>query len=324
MKAKQNNEIVIFGMENSQDLANKIGEHLNMPIVPVQKIKFADGEELLYSNEVVRNKTVFVICNTGKPVNDNLMGLLIFIDSLKRASAKAIIVVMTYYGYARQDRKASGRQPITAKLVADLLTVAGATKIITTDLHNPSIQGFFNIPVDDLGGQFIFSNELRKRKENYVIVSPDHGGAVRARQLSELLMHDEEIAIIDKRRTAPNKSEIMGVLGNVEGKNVIVYDDIIDTGGTIINAARILKQRGAKKIIIAATHGLFSRGFQMFEDEAIIDEVIVSDSTNHDDIAHFSKLKVISMAHFLSLVIGANINKTSITEVYDAFSKGIV
>ncbi|WP_027122827.1 ribose-phosphate pyrophosphokinase [Metamycoplasma spumans] len=319
---KVDDNVVIFGMENSKKLADEIGQFLNREITPVQKITFADGEQLLYSDTTVRNKTVFIVCNTSKPVNENLMSLLIFIDSLKRASAKRIICVMTYYGYARQDRKASGRQPITAKLVADLLEVAGAAKVITIDLHNPSIQGFFNIPVDDLRGQFIFSNELRKREDKFVIVSPDHGGAVRARQLSELLNTGEQIAIIDKRRTGPNVSEIMGVLGNVKDKNVIIYDDIIDTGGTIIHAAEALKAQGAKKVIIAATHGLFSKGFEMFENNEIIDEVIITNSIDHSSMSHFKKLRELSMAQFLGMVIQANINNSSITEIYDAYSHG--
>ncbi|TDU96763.1 ribose-phosphate pyrophosphokinase [Metamycoplasma hyosynoviae] len=319
MENKKLNDVVIFGMDNSIQLAKRIGKYIKTNVEEVEKITFADGENLLFSDITVRNKSVFVICNTAKPVNENLMQLLIFIDSLKRASAKHINVVITYYGYARQDRKAAGRQPITAKLVADLLEKAGCTKIIAIDLHNPSIQGFFNIPVDDLRGQFIFANELRSRKNDFVIVSPDHGGAVRARQLSELLNNGEQIAIIDKRRTAPNVSEIMGVLGNVKDKNVVIFDDIIDTGGTIINATRALKEKGAKKIIVAATHGLFSKGFEMFENEPVIDEVIITDSTNKEDLKHFKKLKILSLAEFLSMVIEANINKTSITEVYDAY-----
>ncbi|WP_373437945.1 ribose-phosphate pyrophosphokinase [Metamycoplasma equirhinis] len=320
--AKEQDNIVIFGMDNSEKLTAEIGKFLKRDVLPVQKIVFADGENLVYSDTTVRNKTVFVICNTSKPVNDNLMSLLIFIDSLKRASAERIICVMTYYGYARQDRKASGRQPITAKLVADLLETAGVNKVITIDLHNPSIQGFFDIPVDDLRGQFIFSNELRNRTDKFVIVSPDHGGAVRARQLSELLKSDEQIAIIDKRRTGPNVSEIMGVLGNVENKNVVIYDDIIDTGGTIIHAAETLKKQGAKKVIIAATHGLFSRGFEMFENNPIIDEVIITNSIDHSYLSKFSKIKELSMAKFLGLVIQANINNSSIAEIYDAYSQG--
>ncbi|WP_211333773.1 ribose-phosphate pyrophosphokinase [[Mycoplasma] falconis] len=320
----RNENITIFGMDNSKKLAKEIGGYLDCEIEDIQKTTFADGEHLLWSNTTVRNKTVFIICNTSKPVNDNLMDLLIFIDSLKRASAKRIICVMTYYGYSRQDRKTSGRHPITAKLVADLLEKAGADKIIAIDLHNASIQGFFNIPVDDLRGQFIFVNELRNREDKFVIVSPDHGGAVRARQLSELLNKEANIAIIDKRRTGPNVSEIMGVLGDVKDENVIIFDDIIDTGGTIIHAAEALKKQGAKKIIIAATHGLFSRGFEMFENNPIIDEVIITNSIDHSDLSHFKKLKELSMAHFLSLVIEANVNNTSITEIYNDYGKGSI
>ena len=321
MSIKNSNDVVIFGLENSWELAQKISKYINIEVSPIQKITFADGEKLLYSDLTVRNKSVFIICNTSKPVNDNLMELLIFIDSLKRASAKDINVVITYYGYARQDRKAAGRQPISARLVADLLQTSGASKIIAIDLHNPSIQGFFNIPVDDLRGQFIFGKELKNRKDKFVIVSPDHGGAVRARQLSELLQSDDEIAIIDKRRTGPNKSEIMGVLGNVENKNVVIYDDIIDTGGTILHAVKALKQQGAKKIIVAATHGLFSKGFDMFENDENVTEVIVTDSTNLKNTQNYKKLRILSLDEFLGKVIEANINKTSITEVYNAYSK---
>ncbi|MGX9339254.1 ribose-phosphate pyrophosphokinase [Mycoplasma sp. 332] len=319
---KLDENVIIFGMDNSEKLANEIAKYLDTDVKKVNKVVFADGENLVYPDETVRNKTVFVINNTGKPVNDNLMSLLIFIDALKRASAKRIICVTTYYGYARQDRKTSGRHPISAKLVADLLETAGADKIIVVDLHNASIQGFFNIPVDDLRGQFIFAKELRKRKDKFVIVSPDHGGAVRARQLSECLNSDEPIAIIDKRRTGPNVSEIMGVLGNVNGKNVIIYDDIIDTGGTIIHAAETLKAQGANKVIIAATHGLFSRGFEMFESNPIIDEVIITNSVDHSHLSHFKKLKELSMAEFLGLVIEANTNSTSISEIYKEYSNG--
>ncbi|AZZ65640.1 ribose-phosphate pyrophosphokinase [Metamycoplasma phocicerebrale] len=318
---KDNKDFVIFGMDNSLELAKQIGKFIKQEIQPVDKTVFADGERILSTNITVRNRDVYIICNTGKPVNDNLMDLMIFVDALKRANAKSIVCVLTYYGYARQDRKAKGRQPITAKLVADLLETAGITKLITIDLHNASIQGFFNIPVDDLRGQFIFSSELRKRKEKFVIVSPDHGGAVRARQLSELLNDDEQIAIIDKRRTGPNVSEIMGVLGNVKDKNVIIYDDIIDTGGTIIHAAKTLKEQGAKKIIIAATHGLFSRGFEMFENNPIINEVIITNSIDHSHLSHFKKLKELSMAEFLGLVIQANMNNNSISDIYEDYSK---
>ncbi|MEX1815800.1 ribose-phosphate pyrophosphokinase [Metamycoplasma hominis] len=321
MKAKKEDNVVIFGMENSQKLAQEIGKYLNKEILPVKTTVFADGECLLKSETTVRNKDVYIICNTSKPVNDNIMSLLILIDSLRRSSAKSINCVMTYYGYARQDRKASGRDPISAALVAKMYETAGADKIITIDLHNASIQGFFNIPVDDLRGQFIFSNELLNRKEKLVIVSPDHGGAVRARQLSELLNNEEQIAIIDKRRTGPNKCEIMGVLGDVKDKNVLIYDDIIDKGGTIIHAAEALKANGAKNIIIAATHGLFSKGFEMFENNAMIDEVIITNSIDHSHLSNFKKLRELSLAQFLSMVINANIESKSITEVYNAYGK---
>lgn len=312
-------KIRIFAGSSSKELAKKIAEYLEIDLSSNQIVKFADGETFVKSNESVRGCKVFIIQSTSKPVNESLMELLIFIDALRRASAREITAVIPYYGYARQDRKAAGRQPISARLVADLLQTAGASKIIAIDLHNPSIQGFFNIPVDDLRGQFIFGKELKNRKDKFVIVSPDHGGAVRARQLSELLQSDDEIAIIDKRRTGPNKSEIMGVLGNVADKNVVIYDDIIDTGGTILHAVEALKEQGAKKIIVAATHGLFSKGFDMFENDSNVTEVIVTDSTNLKNTQNYKKLRILSLDEFLGKVIEANINKTSITEVYNDY-----
>ncbi|MBU4691142.1 ribose-phosphate pyrophosphokinase [Mycoplasma zalophi] len=313
---------IIFGMDNSWDLAEEIGQILELEVHKPNKITFSDGETLLSSDITVRNLDTYIICNTGRNVHDNLMELLIFIDSLKRASAKTINVVMTYYGYARQDRKADGRQPITAKLVADLLEVAGITKLTTVDLHNSSIQGFFNVSVDDLRAQLIFSEELRKRNAEFTVVSPDHGGAVRARTLSELISNDVKIAIIDKRRTAPNVSEVMGVLGDVQDKNVVIIDDIIDTGGTIIKAAKTLKENGAKDILVAATHGIFSKGFEMFENEESIKEVIITNSMDIDHLRKFKKIKILSLGFLLAHVIKQNINRKSLTEIYNAYKDG--
>lgn len=313
------NKTVLFAMPNSQILGQKISQKLHIPLTKITKTTFADGEMLLVSQETIRNKNVFIVASTCKPVNDNIMELLIFIDSLKRASARSITVVTSYYGYARQDRKASGRQPISARLVADLIQTAGATKIIVVDLHNSSIQGFFSIPLDDLRGQYIFADYIKKHYPNrrYTIVSPDHGGAVRARILAELISDEIDIAIVDKRRTSPNKSEILGILGNVKDRNVIIIDDMIDTGGTIIKAAETLKKNGAINISIAATHGIFSRGFEAFEKSKAISEVFITDTIEDVHKIKSSKLTIISAANILADTIQATIESTSVTKIYE-------
>lgn len=307
---------VLFGMHNSTELAKLISKHTNIPLTKIEHEIFADGEVLLYSSDTVRGCDVYVIASTSSPVNHNIMELLIFIDSLRRASAKSITLVIPYYGYARQDRKTKGRQPITAKLIANLFTTAGVDKMISVDLHNPSIQGFFDIPVDDLRGQYVLAQVIKKYSNKYTIVSPDHGGAVRARVLSELISKTVEIAIIDKRRTGPNKSEVLGIIGNVSGKDVVIIDDIIDTGGTILKAAESLKKHGAQKIIIAATHGIFSRGFQMFEENEFVSKVIVTDSINNQANSHYSKLEIATLSGFISNVILAHWKGDSVSEIY--------
>ncbi len=312
----KNNEIRIFAMENSIDLGKKISSILKIGLSEIKKTKFSDSEILVQSTETVRNKDVFIIASTSMPVNDNIMELLLFIDSLKRASAKRIIVVNTYYGYSRQDRKAKGRQPIGAKLFADLLEKAGATRIIGVDLHNASIQGFFNVPVDDLKGQFVFAPEIKKIGK-FSVVSPDHGGAVRARILAELVADTVQIAIVDKRRTGPNQSVISGILGDVKGKNCVIIDDMIDTGGTIIKAAEELKRQGAKKILIAATHGIFSRGFKHFEESDAIEQVLITDSIAKVNTIKSDKLQVVSLDTFLAKIIKATIDGESVSNIYE-------
>ena len=312
----------LFAMPNVKDMGVKISKNLNIPLTKINKTVFADGEIIVQSNDTVRNKHTFVVASTSSPVNDNIMELLLFVDSLKRASAETITVVLTYYGYARQDRKASGRQPIGAKLIADLLETAGVTKVIAVDLHNPSIQGFFNIPLDDLRGQYVIAEQIKKAGK-FTVVSPDHGGTVRARVLAELISPNVQIAIVDKRRTGPNQSEILGILGNVSGKNVVIIDDMIDTGGTIIKAAEALKEQGAKKIIIAATHGLFSRGFASFEDNEAIDQVIITDSISSVNDIKSKKLVIASLAPFISDTILATADGTSVSTIYSKIRRKI-
>jgi len=310
----------LFALDSAQKLGKKISQKLKLPLTKIEKTTFADGEVILQADETVRNKHVFVVASISNPVNDNLMELLLFLDSLKRASAKTITTVISYYGYARQDRKASGRQPIGAKLVADLIMKAGATKIITVDLHNPSIQGFFDLSVDDLKAQYVIADHIKKTGK-FTIVSPDHGGTTRARLLAELVSPAVQIAIVDKRRTGPNESETMGILGNVKGKNIVIVDDMIDTGGTIIKAAKALKDQGAKKILVAATHGLFSKGFDLFDKAEHIDQVVVTDSIGKVYDIKSKKLKVITLADVLAHSIEATADGKSISIFYEQVRK---
>ncbi len=319
-----NNNALLFGMPNCIKLAERISKMINIPLSTLTLTKFADGETMPVSDEAVRGKDVYIIASTSRPVNDNLMILYLFIDSLKRASAKSINIALAYYGYARQDRKASGRQPIGAKLVADFLETAGASKIITVDLHNSAIQGFFNIPIDDLKASFTLAKAIKRIHEKFTVVSPDHGGTVRARSLAELISNDIKISIIDKRRTGINQTEVMGLIGDVKDQNAVIIDDIIDTGGTIIKAAETLKQYGAKKIVIAATHGIFSKGFDIFENNPAVEKVIITDSIDNDELLDkYKKLEIVSLDRFLGSVIDCSINGKSISMLYDKFAKEI-
>lgn len=309
------NNIKLFGMPNSEILARKVSEISKIKLTKVKKTSFSDGEIIIHSTETVRNAHVFIICNTSS--SESIIETLLFIDSVKRASAKEIIVINSYFGYSRQDRKSKQREPIGARLMANIFETAGVKKLITVDLHNPSIQGFFNIPVDDLRWSISLASHLKKNDDmKFSIVSPDHGGAVRARVLAELISHTVRIAIVDKRRTGPNTSEIMGILGNVKGKNIIIIDDIIDTGNTILKAAEALKNEGAEKIYIAATHGLFTKSFQPFEESEFIDKVLISDSIEKVHNIQSSKLVIISLAPFIADVIKAYIESQSISQIY--------
>ncbi|MBD5423409.1 MAG: ribose-phosphate diphosphokinase [Mycoplasma sp.] len=314
----QKDKSVIFGLPNQLSLAKAIAKNLKMEIAEIDKTVFSDGEMLVKSGQTVRNKKVYIICSICS--HDTLMELLLFVDSLKRASASNIVVIATYISYSRQDRKSSQREPIGAKLVARLLETAGVNKLITFDLHNPSIQGFYDIPVDDLRWMYPLTNSLLKeeKKAKFTIVSPDHGGAVRSRRLAELITKEIKIAIVDKRRTAPNVSEIVGLLGDVKDKNCIIFDDIIDTGGTIVKAADYLKSKGAKKIYIAATHGIFSKGFEMFDESKSVDYVLISDSIPKVKEIKSEKLKIISLENMISKAIDVDMNSQSMSELFQS------
>ena len=261
----------LFSLNANIPLAQEVAKSLGIELSKCSVKKFSDGEVSINIEESVRGCEVFVIQSTSDPVNDNLMTLLIMIDALRRASVDTINVVIPYYGYARQDRKARSREPITAKLIANLLQVAGADRIIALDLHALQIQGFFDIPVDHLMAAPIIANYFKKKipdMEDVVVVSPDHGGVTRARKLADAL--NTPIAIIDKRRPKPNVAEVMNIVGNIEGKTCILIDDIIDTAGTITLGAKALKERGAKEVYASCSHAVLSgQALERIEDSPI-------------------------------------------------------
>ena len=250
--------IKLFSLSANPEIAKEISEYTGIPLSQIELDRFADGEIGVNIPETVRGHHVFLVQPTHEPVNENIMELLITIDAMKRASAKNINVIMPYYGYSRQDRKSKSRQPISAKLVANLLETAGATRVLAMDLHAGQIQGFFDIPIDNFRAMPIIVDYFKHKnfKDDLVIVAPDHGGAVRARKLGDVLHCP--IAIIDKRRPKPNVAEVMGIVGDVEGKIAILIDDMIDTAGTITAAARALISQGAKEVYAACTHPLLS------------------------------------------------------------------
>ncbi len=257
MSNYRDSKLKIFSGNSNPKLAKEIAEHIGLPLGNAEFRNFSDGEIRVDLKESVRGADCFLIQSTCYPVNDNLMEILVMLDALKRASAKSINVVIPYYGYARQDRKARARDPITAKLVANLLETAGANRIIVMDLHATQIQGFFDIPVDHLLGVPILAKHfIDKGLQDVVVVSPDHGGVTRARRLAERLQ--APIAIIDKRRPEPNVAEVMHIVGKIEGKTCILIDDIIDTAGTIALAASALVENGAKEVYACCTHPVLS------------------------------------------------------------------
>ncbi len=271
-------KVKIFSLSANKKLAEEISKICEIPLSKIDLSRFADGEIGINLEETVRGHHVFLVQPTSSPVNENIMELLITIDAMKRASAKNINVVMPYYGYSRQDRKSKSRQPISAKLVANLIEVAGATRVLAMDLHAAQIQGFFDIPIDNFRAMPILVEYFDNKnfKEDIVIVSPDHGGAVRARNMGESM--NAPIAIIDKRRPAPNVSEVMGIVGDVDGKIAILVDDMIDTAGTITSAAQALIDAGAKKVYACCTHALFSKPAIDRINKSVLEEVVCTNT----------------------------------------------
>ena len=269
----------IFALSSNRPLAAKIAEEIGLELGQVSVTQFSDGEIKINIDESVRGCHVYIVQSTSYPVNDNLMELLIMVDALRRASAKTINVVIPYYGYARQDRKAQSREPITAKLVANMITQAGADRVLTLDLHAAQIQGFFDIPVDHLLGAPLLANyflENNFKDKDIVVVSPDHGGVTRARKLAEFL--HAPIAIIDKRRPKANVAEVMNIIGDVKGKVAVLIDDMIDTAGTITLAAQAIQDAGALEVYACCTHPVLSGPALDRLNASVIKEVVVTDS----------------------------------------------
>ena len=289
-------KLKIFSLSSNRPLAEKIAEAVGLELGKISISRFSDGEVKVNVEESIRGAHVYIVQSTSDPVNDNLMELLIMIDALRRASAKTINVVMPYYGYARQERKAQSREPITAKLVANMITIAGADRVLTLDLHAPQIQGFFDIPVDHLIGVPLLADYFLEKGlfgEDVVVVSPDHGGVVRARKLADFLK--SPTANIDKRRPRPNVSEVMNIIGDVAGKKCIIIDDMIDTAGTITLAAAALLDKGADSVYACCTHAVLSGPAVERLDESEIKEVIVTDSIQQPEGRHLDKLQTISV-----------------------------
>ena len=309
-------KIKIFTLSANPELAAEIAEACGLSLAQCDVLHFADGECNVNIKETVRGCDVFVVQPTSAPANDNLMELLIMCDALKRASCKSISLVIPYYGYARQDRKVKSRQPISSKLVADLITAAGADRVITLDLHASQIQGFFNIPIDNFMGLPVLSNYFMDKKlENVTIVSPDHGGVTRARAFSQVL-EDCPIAIIDKRRPEPNKAEVMNIIGTVEGKTCIIVDDMIDTAGTLVAAANALLAAGAHKVYACATHGVLSGPAIERIANSQIEEVVITNSIYQPPHKQTPKLKVLSVGQMLGHGILRIINEEALSGLF--------
>ncbi|MDD4843931.1 MAG: ribose-phosphate diphosphokinase [Anaerotignum sp.] len=312
-------KIKLFACNSNRVLAEEIAKKMGMALGNAEVEKFSDGEISVKINETIRGADVYIIQSTSAPVNDNLMELLIMIDAMKRASAARITAVMPYYGYARQDRKARARDPISAKLVANILTSAGANRVLTMDLHCAQIQGFFDIPVDNLVGSPMLTNYYINKYgddlENFVAVSPDLGSVTRTRKFAESL--NIPLAIIDKRRPRANVSEIMNIIGDVKGKKVILVDDMIDTAGTITNAANALKERGAIEVDACCTHAVLSGpAIKRIQDSAI-NELLVLDTIDLPEDKKTEKIAMVSVADIFANAMRCIHEGSSISQLFD-------
>ena len=307
---------ILTGNSNKQ-LSNKISKNLKNKLVNTSIRKFADGEIYIEINENIRGNSIFIIQSVSSPANDNLMELLLCIDALKRSSAKNITTVIPYFGYARQDRKVVPRTSISAKLGSNLITNAGADRVVTVDLHAGQIQGFFDIPVDNLFATPIFAKHIKRKikSNNIICVAPDVGGTERARALGKLL--NVGLAIVDKRRPKPGQSQVMNVIGDVKGKTCIIVDDIIDSGGTIVNAAKALKDRGAKEVYVYITHGVLSGEAVKKIKNSLIKNLVITDTIdNMSRVKGAKNIEVLSISSLMGEAIKRISNSTSVSDLF--------
>jgi ribose-phosphate pyrophosphokinase len=310
--------IKIVAGNSNRPLAEAIATYLGKPLAKAQVRRFADMEIFVELQENVRGEDVFVIQSTSFPANDHLMELLIIIDALRRSSAKRITAVLPYFGYARQDRRSAGRTPISAKLVANMITTAGAHRVLTIDLHAGQIQGFFDIPTDNLFGAPVMVRDIKERMDtrNVMVVSPDVGGVVRARALAKRI--DAPLAIVDKRRERPGESEVMNIIGDVSGRTCILVDDIVDSGGTLCNAADALIAQGARDVHAYLTHGVLSGGAVARISASNIKELVITDSIQPSEAIKVSRnIRVISIASLLGEAISRTAGEQSVSSLID-------
>lgn len=309
-------QVKLFALSANKELGQEIAEYLGLPLSECSTVRFADGEIIVNIAETVRGHDVFIVQPTSNPVNESYMELLILIDALKRASAKTINIIMPYYGYSRQDRKAKAREPISAKLMANLLQVAGASRVLAMDLHAAQIQGFFDIPIDNFEALPLFVQYFKDKKiDDVVVVSPDHGGTTRARKFA--IHFDAPIAIVDKRRPRPNVAEVMNIIGEVKDKNVIIVDDIIDTAGTITVAAKALKNAGAKEIYVVCSHPILSDPAIQRIMDSPIKELVVTNSIKLADSKKTEKVVQLSIAKIMGQGILNIIDGKSVSYLFD-------
>ncbi|UCF37328.1 MAG: ribose-phosphate pyrophosphokinase [Acidobacteriota bacterium] len=305
----------VFSGSANLPLTHEICEHLGVPVGKVKLKRFSDGEVCFQILENVRGQDVFLVQPTGPPVAETLVELLVMIDAFKRASARRITAVLPYYGYARQDRKDKPRVPISAKLVGDLLSAAGTNRLLTMDLHADQIQGFFNIPVDHLYATPVLIEHLKTVQfERLAVVSPDSGGVERARFYAKYLKAN--LAIIDKRRVAENQAEVMNIVGDVDGRDVIIVDDLIDTGGTLVNATQMMREKGARRLFAAATHGVLSGPAIGRIRESEFESLIVTNTIQLSEEQRISKIKVLSVAKLLADAIKSIHEETSVSRLF--------
>ena len=310
------NRLRLFSGSANLQLSQEIARYLGMDLGPMLRKRFADGELYIQIQESIRGCDVYLIQPTCQPVNDHLMELLIMIDACRRASARQITAVIPYYGYARADRKTAGRESITAKLVANLITQGGADRILAMDLHSAQIQGYFDIPFDHVYGSPVLINYLAsKQLSDLVVVSPDVGGVARARAFAKKL-NDAPLAIVDKRRQAHNVAEVMNVIGDVAGKTAVLVDDMIDTGGTISEAARILREQGARQVYACATHAVFSPPAIERLSSGLFEEVIVTNTIPVPEADRFKQLTLLSVANVLGETIWRIHEDTSVSSMF--------